>query len=130
MSAVPPVVEAGQSTMKQCMECGIIFYSDKTLEAHKEKEHRVIDPINEEVEEQEVPSSPVLFWVRLANQPWPARFVSNIDGEITEIELFDEECSRKRVEHVKLKPFSKLPKIPRRSKMWKDAYAKALAMFE
>ena len=127
-TALLPVVEAGQCIMKQCMKCGVIFSSQKTLEAHQEKEHRVINPINAEV--QEVPSSPVLFWVRLAGQPWPARFIANIDGEITEIELFDEEGSRKRVEHVKLKPFNKLPKIPKRSNLWKEAYAKALALFE
>ena len=48
---------ASTSTALQCMECGIIFSYQITPKAHKEKGHRVIDPINEEVDNQEVPSS-------------------------------------------------------------------------
>ena len=133
-TALAPV-EAGQCRMKQCMECGIMFSSQKTLKAHQDKEHRVITNVDQHLDTQEdapqeVSAPPVLFWVRLAGQPWPAKFVSNINGEVTEIELFDGEGTRKRVEHVKLKPFNKLAKIPRRSTLWKEAYAKALELIE
>ena len=50
-------------------------------------------------------------------------------GEISEIQLFDDIGTKKTVEHIKLKPFEKLDKIPaRRNKYWKEAYARALEM--
>ena len=70
-----------------------------------------------------------LVWVKLANQLWPAKLISN-EGEVSEVELFDEEGTRKMIEHIKLKPFSRLNKIPRRSNLWKAAYTRALQCFE
>ena len=62
---------------------------------------------------------------------WPAKIIRKIDGEITEIEMFDNEKTRKTVEHIKLKAFEKLVKVPvKRSKAWKKAYEKAIIEFE
>ena len=41
--------------------------------------------------------------VKIANLYWPAKIIRKIDGEITEIEVFDELKTRKIVEHIKLK---------------------------
>ena len=65
--------------------------------------------------------------MKLASIYWPAKLIRKIDGEVSEIELFDETNTKKTVEHIKLKPFEKLDKIPaRRNKYWKEAYFKAL----
>ena len=48
-------------------------------------------------------------------------------GELTQIELFDEENSKKTVQNTMLKPFEKLKKVPtKRNKFWKQAYNLAL----
>ena len=64
---------------------------------------------------------------------WPAKVVKKIDGngELTEIELFDESRTKKTVEHIKTKPFEKLPKVPaKRTKAWKEAYACSVAILD
>ena len=67
----------------------------------------------------------------MANLLWLAKLVSKVDGELTEVELFDDQNTKKTVEHIKLKPFTKLRKMPaRRSQYWKDAYARALLEFD
>ena len=70
-----------------------------------------------------------LVWVKLASTYWPARLIRSVDGELSEIELFD--GTKKTMEHIKLKPFEKLAKIPtKRSKIWKNMYALALKELE
>ena len=60
-----------------------------------------------------------LVWVKLASMFWPAKLVRSL-GELTEIELFDEENSKKTVQNMRLKPFEKLKKVPtKRNKFWK-----------
>ena len=72
-----------------------------------------------------------LVWVKLASIFWPARMIGKVDGELSEIELFDGLHTKKTVEHIKLKPFEKLKKIPvKRSKYWKEFYALALLVLE
>ena len=72
-----------------------------------------------------------LVMVKIANLYWPAKIIKKIDGEITDIEVFDELKTRKIVEHIKLKTFEKLKKVPaKRSKAWKEAYAKAIMELE
>ena len=67
-----------------------------------------------------------LVWVKLASMFWPAKLVRSL-GELTEIELFDEENSKKTVQNTRLKPFEKLKKVPtKRNKFWKQAYNLAL----
>ena len=52
----------------------------------------------------------------------PSTCFSKVDGELTEVEMFDDQNTKKTVEHIKLKPFTKLTKMPaRRSQYWKDA---------
>ena len=54
-----------------------------------------------------------------------------IDGDVTEIQLFDDLGTQMAAQHLKLKPFEKLKKVPeKRSKAWKEAYKKALSVLE
>ena len=61
---------------------------------------------------------------------WPDKIVLKIYGKITKIEIFNELKTKKTVEHIKLKPFQKLAKVPKRSKAWKAAYEKAVMKLE
>ena len=75
---------------------------------------------------QEAEDDYSLVWVKLASLWWPAKVVKKI-GELAEIELFDDDKTKKTVENIKLRPFEKLGKIPpRRNKFWKAAYSLAL----
>ena len=80
--------------------------------------------------ENEQPEAKELVLVKHDNVFWPAKIVRKIDGEITEIEIFNELKTKKTVEHIKLKPFQKLAKVPKRSKAWKAAYEKAVMELE
>ena len=72
-----------------------------------------------------------LVRVKLASIFWPARMIGKVARELSEIELFDGLHTKKTVEHIKLKPFEKLKKIPvKRSKYWKEFYALALLVLE
>ena len=76
--------------------------------------------------EQEGVQGQSIVWVKLVSLWWPAKILRKI-GELTEIELFDENKTKKTVENIKLRPFEKLQKIPtRRNKFWKAAYSLAL----
>lgn len=150
-SASTSSVANNQSTLQKCNVCGKLFYTIDKLNDHKATTHNIQvknsevaqnmaeseeadkegNVHSEDVDEEtnvHPPEDPAtsLVWVKLANQPWPAKMISNVDGEISEVELFDEEGTRKMIEHIKLKPFSKLDKIPKRSNLWKAAYEKAL----
>ena len=131
-----------QSTIPKCDICGKMFYLLEMLNDHKTAanssgvEHAeavgaqyATNSVERDVHSSEEPATN-LVWAKPANQPWPAKIISKVDGEISEEELFDEEGTRKMIEHIKLKPFSKLSKIPRRSNIWKAAYARALQIFK
>ena len=58
---------------------------------------------------------------------WPAKVVRKL-GELTEIQLFDNENTKKMIQNTKLKPFQALKKLPNnKSKYWKEAYQLALS---
>ena len=140
----------GMHTLFQCDVCGKILFSKRNLDKHKEDDHAVASEATNNVEsggiievgdiEEEFVDDPAieddieneandteLVWVKLASIYWPAKLVRRIDGEISEIELFDDAGTKKTVEHIKIKPFEKLDKIPaRRNKYWKEAYSLAL----
>ena len=135
--------DSTQSTIHKCGTCGKMFINKDRLDDHKAENHGVQPevaaaqqtgvvaaddaPITlEEIEEESVSN---LVWVKLANQPWPARVIST-SGEISEVELFDEEQTRKMIEHIKLNQFNKLTKIPKRLNIWKATYARALQCME
>ena len=137
-------VESTQSTINKCGICGRMFFRQEKLNEHIAVDHnnRAGDAINEQGDDNGViaieddeevvnENEASLVWVKLANLFWPARLVAKVDGELSKIELFDEEKTIKTVEHIKIKPFEKLKKIPsKRTKYWKDAYAKALEEFD
>ena len=53
---------------------------------------------------------------------WPATVIRKM-GELTEIQMFDDECTKKVVQNTKIKPFQKLQKVPgNRNRYWKKAY--------
>ena len=53
---------------------------------------------------------------------WPATVIRKM-GELTEIQMFDDECTKKVVHNTKIKPFQKLQKVPgNRNRYWKEAY--------
>ena len=145
----------GMHTLFQCDVCGKVLFSKRNLDKHKEDDHTAaseapnnngsgniieVEDINEEnVEDQAIENPAIedgiedegnnteLVWVKLASVYWPAKLVGRVNGELSEIELFDDEGTKKTVEHIKIKPFEKLDKIPaRRNKYWKEAYALAL----
>ena len=140
----------GMHTLFQCDVCGKILFSKRNLDKHKEDDHAVASEATNNIEsgdiievgdiEEEIVDDPAieddieneandteLVWVKLASIYWPAKLVRRIDGEISEIELFDDAGTKKTVEHIKIKPFEKLDKIPaRRNKYWKEAYSLAL----
>ena len=67
-----------------------------------------------------------LVWAKITSMFWPARIVRKL-GELTEVQLFDEERTKKILQNTKLKPFEKLKKVSsNRSKYWKAAYELAL----
>ena len=148
-----PVVEAStvlpgnvlQHTINQCRKCGNVFYGEARLKQHMLKDHPeqenvIIETNNDDnvaADEQQEDidgegntgeqEQVELVMVKIVNLYWPAKIIKKIDGEITEIEVFDELKTRKTVEHIKLKAFEKLKKIPaKRSKAWKEAYEKAI----
>ena len=143
-------VDSTQSTINKCGICGRMFNRQEKLNEHIEVVHNNravdVDAINEQGEDQgfiaieddeeaenenDAENEARLVWVKLANLFWPARLVAQVDGELSKIELFDEEKTIKTVEHIKIKPFEKLKKVPaKRTKYWKDAYAKALEELE
>ena len=137
----------GMHTLFQCNVCGKILFSQRNLDNHKKADHPVTseptddiavedmdDQLGEDLDSEDVVDTIEeedekieLVWVKLASIYWPAKLIRKIDGEVSEIELFDETNTKKTVEHIKLKPFEKLDKIPaRRNKYWKEAYFKAL----
>ena len=82
--------------------------------------------VNEARVEQEEDIRPI--WFKHGRIFWPAKFVK-VMGELTLIELFDEEKTRKPLENNKIKPFDVLNKIPAgRTKEWRVAYSQALAL--
>ena len=86
-------------------------------------------PNEEDIEEED--STGDLVWVKLASIAWPAKMIRKVNGELSEIEMFDGIKTKKVVEHIKLKPFQKLKKVPvKRNRHWKDAYALALSELE
>ena len=143
-------------TLFQCNLCGKILFSQRNLDNHKEADHPVAgettddnentnanaievedmdDQLVEDLANEEESVNVIadddketeLVWVKLASIYWPAKLIRKINGEISEIELFDETNTKKIVDHIKLKPFEKLDKIPaRRNKHWKEAYSLAL----
>ena len=148
-----PVVEAStvltgnvlQHTINQCRKCGNVFYGEARLKQHMLKDHPeqenvIIETNNDDnvaADEQQEDidgegntgeqEQVELVMVKIVNLYWPAKIIKKIDGEITEIEVFDELKTRKTVEHIKLKAFEKLKKVPaKRSKAWKEAYEKAI----
>ena len=133
-----------QSRIHKCNICGKMYFNMDKLNEHKATTHNTQENPTQEEEPMEGDAVEVtddgninaeeelgtrLVWVKLANQPWPAKLISN-EGEVSEVELFDEEGTRKMIEHIKLKPFSRLNKIPRRSNLWKAAYTRALQCFK
>ena len=63
-----------------------------------------------------------LVWVKVSNLFWPAKLKSRDIGELKEIEMFDDNCTRKAVDAGKIKPFEQLEKIPaKRSVLWKES---------
>ena len=67
-----------------------------------------------------------LVWVKLVTLFWPAKIVRKM-GELTEVELFDSEKTKKIVSNNKMKPFERLEVIPsKRNRFWKTAYKLAL----
>ena len=149
-TVLPNVVS--QHTINQCRKCGNVFYGETRLKQHMLKDHPeqenviletddvdnvVTDENNGLEENMEAEGNSgeqernELVMVKIVNLYWPAKIIKKIDGEITEIEMFDDEKTRKTVEHIKLKPFEKLVKVPaKRSKAWKEAYEKAVMEFE
>ena len=51
-----------------------------------------------------------LVWAKITSMFWPARIVRKL-GELTEVQLFDEERTKKILQNTKLKPFEKLKKV-------------------
>ena len=91
-------VPSNQSILQKCLICGILFYNVQKLKHHQLAAHQ---PSNDVIEILQV--------------------------ELTEIELFDEEKTKKTVESGKVKPFQKLTKIPtKRNRFWRAAYNLAL----
>ena len=90
------------------------------------------DMTNQEFQVEEEGSNDVsLVWVKIGNIFWPAKVVRMINGDVTEIQLFDNLASQMAAQHLKLKPFDKLKKVPeKRSKAWKEAYKMALSLLE
>ena len=132
-----------QHTINQCRNCGNVFYGEARLKQHMLKDHPeqenvIIETNNDDnvaADEQQEDidgegntgeqEQVELVMVKIVNLYWPAKIIKKIDGEITEIEVFDELKTRKTVEHIKLKAFEKLKKVPaKRSKAWKEAYEK------
>ena len=92
-------------------------------------EASVTPPNEDDIENDD--SKGELVWVKLASIAWPAKMIRKVDGELSEIEMYDGLKTKKIVEHIKLKPFQKLKKIPvKRNKHWKEAYASAVNELE
>ena len=90
------------------------------------------DITNQEFPVEEEGSNDVsLVWVKIGNIFWPAKVGRMIDGDVTEIQLFDDLGTQMAAQHLKLKPFEKLKKVPeKRSKAWKESYKVALSLLE
>ena len=81
--------------------------------------------------EEEGSNDVSLVCVKIGNIFWPAKVGRMIDGDVTEIQLFDDLGTQMAAQNLKLKPFEKLKKVPeKRSKAWKEAYKVALSLLE
>ena len=141
-TASTPGFDATQSTIHKCNLCGRMFVTNHKLNEHKETVHindsnDLIGETNETISDVSFESidddKPTLVWVKIATMFWPEKVIKQKEGngELTYIELFDESRTKKTVEHIKMKPFEKLPKVlTKRSKAWKAAYACAVAILE
>ena len=89
-----------------------------------------VEPQDDEAEEtHKEPHDTEIVWAKISTIFWPAKIVRKL-GELTEIELFDSENTKKMLQNTKLKPFQALEKVPsKKSKYWKEAYELALSEF-
>ena len=157
----PSVEDSTQSTIFKCNLCGRMFLNDARLQAHKRENHENVESIDQRADEfihighqGEGPDATVnephvdhdvttpntetvheeevdhLVWVKLASIVWPAKVMETV-GELTKIQILDEESTVKTVEALKIKPFSPLTRVPvKRTKIWKAAYARALELLK
>ena len=134
-----------------------MFFNQERLDIHMRDDHAAVESscnggcggacngvcVSEEVpiaeaanmsvtEAEDVPENSnevEIVWVKISQIFWPAKILRKL-GEITEVELFDNEHTKQMVQNSKLKPFQALTKVPKnRSKYWKDAYKLALFDF-
>ena len=155
-SSTSTTTAKNQATIKKCNVCGRMFLTEDRLDTHMRDEHSdevivmcnggcggacngvcvtgdvaggteivTVEPQNDEAEE----THKEIVWAKISTIFWPAKIVRKL-GELTEIELFDSEKTKKMLQNTKLKPFQALQKLPgKKSKYWKEAYELALSEF-
>ena len=151
------MIAESQATIKKCNMCGRMFLTEDRLETHMRDEHNeeevvtcnggcggacngvcatgdapvateivTVEP-QVDVAEEGLRESHEIVWAKISTIFWPAKVVRKL-GELTEIQLFDNENTKKIIQNTKLKPFQALKKLPNnKSKYWKEAYQLALS---
>ena len=143
-SSTSTMTAENQATIKKCNVCGRMFLTEDRLDTHMRDEHSdevivmcnggcggacngvcvtgdvvggtefvTVEPQNDEAEE----THKEIVWAKISTIFWPAKIVRKL-GELTEIELFDSEKTKKMLQ---------LP--GKKSKYWKEAYELALSEF-
>ena len=71
-----------------------------------------------------------ISWLKLWGQNWPVKIKSKSSNEIRTGVVFDDNDSELHVAQHNLKPFTKLNKVPKKSKEWLRGYNRALTLYK
>lgn len=151
-STTTAISDNNQAIIIDCKKCGKLFFNQERLDMHMRDDHATdtsscnggcggacngvcmseelhVDEIANVEETEDAPKEEIV-WVKISKIFWPGKILRKL-GELTEVQLFDNEQTQQMVQNCKLKPFQELTKVPKnRSKYWKEAYELALLEFD